>query len=314
MFVVTEQHPRTAKLVFSLEDQFLRAWLGTTAQSQSLGRVWFWLVSHTANGVETRFDPPRLLHVSQNSSGFHIFFDQEQRKDGSRRNLQLTDGSYRIRLTSEFYQTLEQSIVVPGMDQLFKITLDPNTAYPFPATHPLRLEPTESCTDQRLQRRGLTLLRGSLHTPTGEGLSNAQVEATGSNIFKTDSTGQWVLWFPNDQPSGPLTVKITHSDGNLEEVQNVCVVQGRETSLNQTSLRGRVTRSGIGVSKAIVSISGQAEQGMTDQEGNWSFYFGWDQPAANLSITAKLPNGSPSPAFNVTVQPRTNVLVPTFNF
>jgi hypothetical protein len=329
MFRVLERRTLSARLVFDPEDLYARDRLGPAAHPRPLEPLRFWLIERDIAGARTVYEPPRELRITRNPSGYHLFFGQERITGGSFRDLHLADGNYLIRITGDFYQSVEQTFALPmpNPDQPVTLSLEPNYAYPFPHAYPARPDANTDCaTIQITGRYGPTLLRGGLHTPAGEGLEGARVAAvSSSNQYQTDQRGQWVLWFPDDHPSGPVNVRVTLSDGTVLDTPDVCVVQGRETSRGitaaettpaETALRGWVTRSGVGVENATVEVSGQADQATSMVNGRWLYAFPPNQASTIVSVTATLPapDGRNMTANNVLVRPPATVTVPTFRF
>jgi hypothetical protein len=256
-------------------------------------------------GSRQDFDAPRELVVKRNLDGYRLFFNQIIFPDGQRVQTALADGVYVVRVESQFYQPTErEDVVLPEPEQPYLFDLRPGYAYPFPQESSLG------------GGRGPTLLRGSLHHPNGEGIAGAMIEVVGqSNVYVTDDTGQWVLVFPDTQPTGAVTVRVEHPDGTTENVTGVNVTQGRESSLPQTALRGWVlTNAGIGIKGATVRVSGYPSQTATAQDGSWFYYFDLNQAADTVSVTAVRPDGTHLTQSNVQVQPRATVVVPSFRF
>jgi hypothetical protein len=160
------------------------------------------------------------------------------------------------------------------------------------------------------------LLRGSLHSTDGRGIARATIQVVGQpHTYWTNDTGQWVHWFPNDHPTGPVTVRFELSDGTVEHVANVCVVQGHETSLVQTALRGSVqTNAGVSLSGATLQVLGYPGAATSDSNGRYSYYFGLNQTEDTVSVMAVLPDGRSLTLSGVQVRPGAAVVVPTFRF
>ncbi|MGD9081400.1 MAG: carboxypeptidase-like regulatory domain-containing protein, partial [Desulfobacterales bacterium] len=206
---------------------------------------------------------------------------------------------------SQFYQVTERNdIVLPLSDTPYFFDLFPSYTYPFG---------NESTLFGGL---GPTLLRGSLHETDGSGITGAAVYVTGqSNVCVTDSTGQWVLTFPDDQAANDVSVRIEMPDGSTTEVSNVPVTQGRTSSLANTVLRGLVLNSdGIGISGATIWIEGYLGTTVSDSSGEWFYYFPPNQQQVILNVTAELPDGQSATQANVQLQPRETVIVPNFLF
>jgi hypothetical protein len=160
------------------------------------------------------------------------------------------------------------------------------------------------------------LLRGSLLSTDGRGIARATIQVVGqTHTYWTNNTGQWVLWFPDDHPTGPATVRFELSDGTVEHVANVCVVQGHATSLAPTAVRGAVqTEAGVSLSGATLQVLGYPGAAISDSNGSYSYYFGLNQPEDTVSVMAALPDGRSLTLSGVRVRPRATMVVPTFQF
>jgi hypothetical protein len=333
-------------LIFNVEDQFAGEWTGLPHQ-RPLEPLAFWLVARTAPPPDEAYNPPRRLAIRRNPSGYHLFFGKEQLAGGQTRLLDLPDGEYRVRVTSPFYQTVEQTIVIPLPDlnrmdpdnpdparrnplDAYTLRLWPSAGYPFP--DPLAIRPQDAnrpCDGTNYPGgAGPTLLRGCLLTAGGQPIVGAGVQVPGATgVVATDAGGNWVLWFPNaaasgrptsangngSHPTGPVTVRFTLPDGATVDVPQVCVVRGRAASLQQTGLRGWARRAGAPVARAVVTVSGQPGSAVTDDAGGWAYYFPLDQGEAVVSVTATPPGGPALTQQNIQVRPRAVTLVPTFD-
>jgi hypothetical protein len=305
--IAHELRRQTATLIFDPEDRYARERGVRGSHPRPIGPIKFCLVGRMVGGSRQDFDRPLKLVVGRNASGYYLFFGAIRLADGTSRRDVLADGMYVVRVESRFYQWAERediALPMPDPEAPYFFDLEPGYAYPFP------MEST------RPGGRGPTLLRGSLHRPDGHGIARATIQVVGqSNTYRTDDTGQWVLVFPDTQPSGDVTVHFDFPDGKVENVANVPVVQGRESSLPQTALRGWVlTEAGVGIRDAIVRVSGYPGRTTTRRDGSWFYYFGLNQMVDTVSVTAVLPDGRSLTQSNVQVQPRATVVVPTFRF
>jgi hypothetical protein len=98
-------------------------------------------------------------------------------------------------------------------------------------------------------------------------------------------------------------------------VAGVPVVQGRDSTLAETGLRGGVlTDDGVPIAGAAVTVSGQPGRTLSETDGQWSYYFRPDQLATNVNVTATLPDGRSQSRGGVPVQPRSTVVVDSFRF
>jgi hypothetical protein len=347
---VFERRTLTATLIFNLEDSYARARLGPRAHPRPYEPLRFFLVARLAPGPREDFSP-REMAITRNPSGYHLFFGEELLPPGPRdrgngrqratRRLDLAPGTYLVRITSPLYQTEERPVAVP-MPNLnasdpgspdpalrdpvaqYTFAMRPGYAYPFPDRYPLRVDDPDVCPYAPAGRRGPTLLFGSLSTPDGRGRAGATVRVQGlTESYRTDASGQWVLWFP-DPPltgadplaSGIIAVRFTLPDDPPRDVDvpGVCVVRGCSTRLAQASLRGWVLRRGAGVAGATVAVSGQSATTTTGSDGGWTYCFDLNQPDATVAVTATLPDGASQTQNSITVRRRATALVPTFAF
>jgi hypothetical protein len=303
--IAYELRRQTAILIFDLEDRYARERGVRGRHPRPIGPIKLCVVGRMVGGVRQVIDPSLELVVRRNASGYHLFFGVVRLPDGTSHEAALAAGTYVVRVESRFYQWAErEDIVLPESETPYFFDLEPGYAYPFPSESSLP------------GGRGPTLLRGSLHRPDGQAIAWVTIQVVGqSNTYRTDDTGQWALVFPDTQPTGNVTVRFELPDGTVENVANVPIVQGRETGLAQTALRGWVlTDAGVGIPRATVRVSGYPAQTTTGSDGSWFYYFGLNQPADTVSVTAVLPDGRSRTQSNVLVQPRATVVVPTIRF
>jgi len=317
---ITELIRLTDALIFDLEDAFARARGVRGRHPRPLGNVKFLLVAQFVNGVRHDFSPPREMIVKKNPSGYHLCFGLSRTANATGRRGRISAGdeverrvlvegtTYVVRIESDFYQLIEHDdIVWPVIDphEPYFFDLQPGYAYPFPE---------ESRLGGGL---GSTLLRGALLAPGGEGIAGARIGVQGgTEEYRTDQTGQWVLVFPDDKASGNLTLEITQPGAPVPfQVPNVLVVQGRETGLPLTVFKGRVVNaSGVGIGGATIEIDVLAETARTRSDGSWLYYFPPGQAAVLVAVTARLPHGRSQTQSNIQVQPRQTTPVAVFHF
>ncbi|MBV9960428.1 MAG: carboxypeptidase regulatory-like domain-containing protein [Acidobacteria bacterium] len=298
----------SASLIFDLEDRFARARGVRGPHPRPIEPIRFFVTAEIIGGVggiRQDFVRPLELVVQRNPGGYYCFFGTVRMPDGSTRRGALAPGAYAVRAESRFYQRVErEDVVLPTPGSSYFYDLPPGYAYPFP---------TESTLTGG---RGLTLLRGGLYETDGRGVAGATIEVIGlSEPYLTDETGQWVLLFADTQASTNVTVRVTFPDATFEDVLNVPIVQGTETGLAQTALRGRVlSGAGLALPGARVEVQGQPGQVATASDGGWFYYFGVNQGAAPVDVNALLPDGQTLTENNIQVQPRATVVVPTFQF
>jgi hypothetical protein len=257
------------------------------------------------------------MKVTQNPSGYYLFFGKVVAPDGSTRLMDAQGWPWTIRVVSDYYQSVEQTppaiptSFVPGSSwsgasSAISFALSPGPAYPFP-NEPLG------------QNRGR--LRGTLRNPDGSAIAGVRIEALGANnrpqfdpAFSGDD-GQWVLVLPTLPPSGLLTVRFTFADGATKDVTKVPVAADRENNLPQTVLRGQVRLRNRGIGNAAIRVDKvQGAQTLTDSAGNWFLYLDLLQGGGKVTVTAKLPNQRAIKSSSATVQPRATVVVPSFDF
>jgi len=98
-----------------------------------------------------------------------------------------------------------------------------------------------------------------------------------------------------------------------QRVGNVCVVQGHETSLRQTALRGWASQAGLPVSGAIITVQGLSDEAVSDNHGGWTFVFPFTQAAQPVTVHARYKN-FPRQARTVPVVPRATIVLDPFQF
>jgi hypothetical protein len=307
----------TATLIFDLEDSYARG-LGTVGKHpRPLGRSDFYAVGSLVGGNRQPVNPALRLLVSSNPGGYHLFFGKVASADRRPIQVALGSGDYFIRVVNEFYQPLEQKVTIPTffapaapsavLQAPYFFDLAPGYAYPFPGTSTLS------------GGQGPTLLRGALRNPDGTGVAGAKVEVTSQPGIppyqSTDTSGQWVLVFPDSQPAGNVALRITLPNGSVQDLPNVPIQPGRGNSLPQTALRGWVqTSTGAGIAGATIQISTQPGQAMTGDDGSWFYYLSLTQAAETVDASARTPDGRTMTEKNILVQPRATAVVPTFRF
>jgi hypothetical protein len=309
---VDEFQRLTATLIFDLEDSYARSRGLAGPHPRPMGSVAYSIIGRTTAGSRQLFRTPLKLAVKRNPSGFHLFFGELAGAPGESVAAGLSDGTYIVRVDSQFYQGVERDdIVVPtafapktsdGPGQPWFFDLSPNYAYPFPdsSTLPGGLGPT--------------LLRGVVRAFDGTGLAGAAIQVVGkSNLYSTDPSGQWVLVFSDAEPSGDVTVHFALADGTARDVV-VPIVQGRDNSLPQTALRGWAMAAGAGLGGVRIQITGQLEDVISGADGSWFYYFDPNQMARVVSVTAQSPGGRRLTKDRIAVQPRATVMVQSFLF
>ncbi|HYH84244.1 MAG TPA: hypothetical protein VEX60_02110, partial [Pyrinomonadaceae bacterium] len=65
---------------------------------------------------------------------------------------------------------------------------------------------------------------------------------------------------------------------------------------------------------ATVQVQGRPGSTSVAADGSWFYYFGLNQGAAAVQVTATLPDGRSQTKTNQQVRPRATAVVPTFRF
>lgn len=303
MQITHRQQMQNPNAIFDVEDRYARERGIRGQHPRPISRVKYFLVAEVVGGTRSDFNRSSELLTVYTPGGYDIFFDQLRYKNAESYRMEIEDGTYIIRIESEFYQDLEREIHLPESSAALAIDLEPGYLYPFPvATLPNVGSPT--------------LLRGTLHAVGGEGVADVSVEVVGkSNNYLTDATGQWVLVFDDDQDTEDVTVRIEMPGEPVVEVAMVPVEKGQVRTLTQAGLRGWVQNSaGVAIPDVQVTVSGRVQQITTASDGSWFYYFDINQGAELVSVSARLPDGSLLTQENIQVQARTMVVVPTFKF
>jgi hypothetical protein len=304
---VADVRAMSAQAVFDLEDRYARERGVRGAHPRPIAAARFVAVARITGGGRVELDPPLELGVMRNASGFDLFFGSAA-PVGTDEPRRLDQGTYAVRLSSGgVYQTVERAdIAIPAPATPYRFELDPGCAYPFPS-------------GAASARGGApTLLRGGLQAPDATGIEGARVDVpalASVRLHTTDESGQWVLVFPEGQPSGAVSVRFRLPDGTTTNVAGVPIVAGRDSTLPQTALRGSVTTTaGVAIPEATVTVSGQPGSTRSQVDGGWFYFFRPDQPGTNVTVTATLPDGRSQSRGAVPVQPRSTVVVQSFRF
>jgi hypothetical protein len=290
--------------------------------------------------------------MKRNPSGYHLFFGAVKMPDGTIHQNALASGQYIVLIDTRpyvradaergvprLYQPKEVTVELPMPDPRFSgsttpypVKLLPAPVYPFPHATSLRLEfiPPGDCTSANMPvGYGPTLLRGNLHQRDGNPVTGATVRVPAIPAVTASATGPdggWVLFFPVDQTTSPVTVRfgLPQPDGTVVsvDVPNVCVVHGYECSLSQAAVRGWATDRGRPITRFTLQIASTGAGGpysdltVTSTDGGWFYYFDLNQPAVDdvVDVTALLPDGRSLVEQNVPVRQRATVVVPAFHF
>jgi hypothetical protein len=309
---VVEFRRLAVTLIFDLEDSYARSRGVAGPHPRPMGSVAYSIIGRMTAGNRQLFPSPRKLAVKRNPSGYDLFFGELAGAPSETVAAGLSDATYIVRVDGQFYQGAERDdIVVPtafapktsdGPGQPWFFDLLPNYAYPFPesSTLPGGLGPT--------------LLRGVVRAFDGTGLAGAAIQVVGkSNLYTTDRSGQWVLVFSDAEPSGDVTVHFALTDGSTRDIVTP-LVQGRESSLPATAVRGWAVAAGTGLAGVRIQITGQLGEVISGADGSWFYYFDLNQPARVVSVAAQSPDGRRLTQDRIAVQPRATVTVPSFVF
>lgn len=306
-----EIHRHSRLVVFDLLDAFAKDRGLSGDFPRPLGRLKLQAVGRLDDGVPEPLDPPYDLAAIRTASGFYV---SDGRMRRSRGHPLIAAGRYVIRISGEYYQAAEQEVTFPEPDQpAYAVDLEPNHAYPF-------ARPEASA---RIDSP--TLLRGDVLTPEGQGVEGATIQVPGqSNVYRTDDTGAWVLWFgrPKDVFAGDaneaqvaLRVDLPGEPPVHYNVPGVKLRRGFTSSLAQTALRGRVTAAGgLGVASARVRITNPNVEAATADDGRWAYCYRLNKRSARVRVQAFHPDGRTLPPRDAEVKRRETVTVPTFEF
>jgi hypothetical protein len=290
-----------AVLVLDPEDAYARERGITDRHPRPVGPLGFRLVARMVGAERQDLVRPPELAVSPTASGYFLWYGLERLPNGRRRRLPLPDGTYVLRVESALYQPAERDDIVLPAAAPYRFDLRPGYAYPFP-------------TGTLPGGRGPTLLRGTYRAPDGSGIDGATVVAPGhSDSCSTDGTGQWVLVFPDTEPTGQVTVRFTHG-GAAEEATGVAVVGGRQTGFADTVLRGLVLTRGVGVAGATARVAGHPGVSSTASDGSWAYFFPPSLAQDVVDVTARLPDGREQTHTGIQVRARQATEVPDFSF
>lgn len=268
-----------------------------------LGEVSF-LITKRVTAPAATYDPPLEFITLNNRSGYFLFPGQV-RTPGNPGTRDLGPAQYVWTVESDYYQTLEMNEQWPPAkpyDRAQDLMLTPGPAYPFP----------EFLTPQK--HLIVTVLRGCLFARDGSGIKGAEVELTKPalpNTFtgflkcKSDARGEWVVSFiekPVPPPAvGPPAPDFSKSTIHIKPPQgaefdvDLEIKSGKDQSLPQTSLRGRIVKpGGDGFGDVKITTSAAAGASLSRVDGQWIFYFDLNQinkPEADITVTATSPGG-----------------------
>ena len=312
-----------------------------------LGEVSCQVVEATAPAQRT-FDPPHLLTAFRNRSGYLVLDGTYADPADSRRQWPLGPGTYRVRVSGEFYQDAEflldwppgageRRIRIPQQGNADSVELLPSAAYPVPDVTVGR------------QQLGPTILRGCAFAADGAPLAGVVAEVTNLPFLPpqqlpsdlapladwpflravSGAGGDWVLVLPGRRhfdttvelpPANTLPLKrqilvrVGYPGGAVTTIEDV--VLGSEHSVRNTALRGQVLGpGGRPIAGAGITTSASARSSVSRADGLWTLYFDLNQAgAANISVTATPPGQAPKTDATATLRPGSTVFIPTFHF
>ncbi len=168
----------TAALIFDLEDSYARDRGVNGPHPRPFGSFDYFITGRVVSGVPQLLESPLALKVVRNPTGYGVFFGDMLSRAGNTLRANLLDGTYILRIESQFYQPAERNDIVlpsvfasgspgPGTLAPWFFDLSPGYAYPFPDSSTLS------------RGRGPTLLRGTLLAPDGTGIQGAAIQVVG---------------------------------------------------------------------------------------------------------------------------------------
>jgi hypothetical protein len=349
---VFEQFTPPSLVALSVVDTLARALRLSGEFPPPLGEVQCDIVAATAPAAVT-FDPPRRLYTFRNRSGYLVLDGSYWSTTEPAHRWPLAPGTYRIRVSGEFYQDAEFLMPWPLAADARRVLPVPLPAPNPQPTDPQSVEllpapsyPLPDVTASRFQL-GPTIVRGSAYRADGTPVQGALAEITNVNLpvappaglpplgawpflsAKTDARGDWTLVLPDRRyfdntpeipPGNPpaqvskqIAVRIQYPGGPVTRQVNVLL--GREYALKNTALRGQVLgRGGRPITGAAIKTSTNAPTSTSRADGTWFLYFDLNQVAVpNVTVTATTPSGAVATA-SVPLTPQATVVVPTFQF
>jgi hypothetical protein len=305
MAVTFERFTATPLGAVTLVDKFAQL-RGTRGPFPPLvGAVRFTLVEQISDGP-ILLDPPFRLSAEISPTSVYIFSNEVT--TGAGPVLRFPTGRFRLRIESDFYQSLELELDFPlDPANMPILNLKPSAAYPFP--------------DLTVGQSTLTLLYGGLfEIGGGKPIEGAVVTIVlpdndwPFNSSVTGPNGDWALVMPVGSGAAlePLTLRFDLPDGNSFDVPDVQALPGAVNSLPQTALRGRVLNAnGAPIPRATVTVSVQQGESLVAADGQWFFYLSLLQPNTPASVIAHAP-GSVTQEQDVQIRNRATVVVPEF--
>jgi hypothetical protein len=102
-----------AAVIFDLEDTYAGQRRVRGNHPQPIGPIHFRVVGRIVGGTRQDFETPLELCTKRNASGYYLFFGHLRSRDAMYGQSRLPDGTYVMRLESDFYQWIEQEIDWP---------------------------------------------------------------------------------------------------------------------------------------------------------------------------------------------------------
>jgi hypothetical protein len=192
----------------------------------------------------------------------------------------LQSGTYDIEVTAPGFQTATLQAVFPAAEappSVVTLDLEAGPDYPFPGE-------TAQATST-----GPTLIRGQILALDGSGLAGVPVQAPAATPAVTDQNGSWVLAFPDNTASGPVTVSAAIAGAAVTAA--TVIVTGQRTVVPQARLHGRtVYQSRAPAAGAAISVGGVPGTVASGPDGSWSLAlpFGTGLQPMNVTVTAVL--------------------------
>lgn len=335
-------------LALSVVDSLARALRVRGEFPPPLGEVQCALVATTAPVART-FDPPRRLHTFRNASGYLVMDGTFIIASEPHRRWPLGPGTYRVRVSGDYYQDAEFLLQWPLPDGARRVTVpqqppqpnDPGSVQLLPSSN----YPVPDVTGNRFQL-GPTVLRGT--ALAADGTPHAGIRAEIINLpllapvtlpplgnwpfiaADTNAQGDWTLVLPDRRyfdatpeipggnPPPPVTRLLSFriEYPNAPPVVRPATVRlGSEFALRNTMLRGQVTGTGgRPIAGATITSSVNARSSRTRADGTWTLCFDLNQVTVpNVTVTAMTPAGATATAAT-TLQREAAVVVPTFQF
>lgn len=213
--------------VFDLIDRFARD-RGVNAAARPIGQLTILAIGEFVDGALQRWPHPLRLVLVQNPAGYRLFFGQtkdSQKPHTKRRDCLQISHTYRLRIESEYYQTIEDNYSLAELPD----TQNPNN--PYPQLQSIDLEPGYAYPFPRLSNNEPTLLRGHVHASDGTGIADVHISIAGEGFdYKTtDKTGQWVLVLPVEM-AGIVSVFFIYA-GIIVQSESVEIEPGKANKL-----------------------------------------------------------------------------------